>query len=248
MPREFRPIANPYIVGNPIEDPRMFFGREDDFSYIKQKTTGQEKGGLFVLCGGRRSGKTSILFQVKRGRLGERFLPVLIDMQSITVRNDAEFLAKLAKEVAAAAASPDLDFTTDYEQAAQANPELALTDFVAKAVAVTGGRKLLLMFDEYELFESLFDSGKLTLNILRRLASLIESDHGVFIIFTGSEKLNARAPRYWKEFLPKAQHRHISFLSESDAMRLIHEPLKGLAEYAEGVSARIFALECTKTP
>ena len=46
----FRPIHNPYIVGNPIKDRDMFFGREDDFTYIRQKITGgKQGGGLLVL-------------------------------------------------------------------------------------------------------------------------------------------------------------------------------------------------------
>ena len=91
----------------------MFFGREDDFEYIRKKVTGGKEGGLLVLCGTRRSGKTSILFQIKGGRLGEDFLPILIDMQAMTVQDDAEFLAKLAQEVIAALESPDISFERD---------------------------------------------------------------------------------------------------------------------------------------
>ena len=92
----FQPIHNPYIVGNPIQEQKMFFGREDDFTFIQQKVTGGTKGGLLVLCGSRRSGKTSILFQIMNGRLGDDFLPVLIDMQAMTVENDLDFLIKLS--------------------------------------------------------------------------------------------------------------------------------------------------------
>jgi hypothetical protein len=43
-----------------------------------------------VFCGERRSGKTSILFQILNGRLGERFLPVLVDMQILAgIRDDS---------------------------------------------------------------------------------------------------------------------------------------------------------------
>jgi len=43
-----------------------------------------------VFCGERRSGKTSILFQILNGCLGERFLPVLVDMQILAgIRDDS---------------------------------------------------------------------------------------------------------------------------------------------------------------
>jgi len=74
---------NPYIVGNPIKTREMFFGREDDFQYVERKIGAARTNQVLVFCGERRSGKTSILFQILNGRLGERFLPVLVDMQMI---------------------------------------------------------------------------------------------------------------------------------------------------------------------
>ena len=48
LPKELRtfvPIEpNPYIVGNPIRTERMFFGREDDFRYVRTKLEGVEPG------------------------------------------------------------------------------------------------------------------------------------------------------------------------------------------------------------
>ena len=73
----FTPIANPYIVGNPIKTAEMFFGRQDDFDFIKRKLESGDKSYIIVLCGERRSGKTSILFQILSGRLGKNFIPIL---------------------------------------------------------------------------------------------------------------------------------------------------------------------------
>src|SRR6185503_9618148 len=56
-------------------------------------------GGLLVFCGERRSGKTSILFQILDRRLGPDFIPVLIDMQSMAVSNEVDFLCRLSREV-----------------------------------------------------------------------------------------------------------------------------------------------------
>jgi hypothetical protein len=53
------PLVNPYIVGNPIVNRNLFFGREDDFAFIRNKVTGSGTGGILVLCGTRRSGKSS---------------------------------------------------------------------------------------------------------------------------------------------------------------------------------------------
>ena len=237
----FRPISNPYIVGNPIKDRKLFFGREDDFAYLQKKITGDKQGGVVVLCGARRSGKTSILFQIFGGRLGDRFVPILIDMQSITVQNDAEFLAEIAKKCIDAVASPELSFD-EYLAESRANPHGAFANLSTRLDRALAGRKLVMLFDEYELFENCIDKKTLSVEVFNLLSNWMEHKEGVFIVFTGSDKLEARSPSYWEKFLGKAIHRRISFLSESDTLRLIREPVDGVVTYDEGVPDEIYRL------
>jgi hypothetical protein len=237
----FRPISNPYIVGNPIKDRKLFFGREDDFAYLQKKITGDKQGGVVVLCGARRSGKTSILFQIFGGRLGDRFVPILIDMQSITVQNDAEFLAEIAKKCIAAVAAPELSLD-EYLAESRANPHAAFANLSTRLDRALAGRKLVMLFDEYELFENCIDKKTLSVEVFNLLSNWMEHKEGVFIVFTGSDKLEARSPSYWEKFLGKAIHRRISFLSESDTLRLIREPVTGVVAYDEGVPDEIYRL------
>jgi hypothetical protein len=239
---DFRLIPNPYIVGNPIEDRSMFFGRVEDFEFINRKVTGNRTGGIIVLCGSRRSGKTSILFQIKGGRLGERFLPVLVDMQSITAQNNREFLQTLASEVASALGERDSLLTEDFLQRLENNPLLAFNEFTAKVSEMLGDRNLILMFDEYELFESHIERDRFSADVLNLLAYWMENSEGIFFLFTGSDKLEERDPLYWDSFLGKALHRRISFLRRGDTLRLIHDPVEGLVEYKEGVEDMIIDL------
>lgn len=238
----FSLIPNPYIVGNPIEDRNMFFGRVEDFEFINKKVTGNRTGGIIVLCGSRRSGKTSILFQIKGGRLGERFIPVLVDMQSITAQNNREFLQTLASEVASALGERDSLLTEDFLQRLENNPLLAFNEFTAKVSEMLGDRNLILMFDEYELFESHIERDRFSADVLNLLAYWMENSEGIFFLFTGSDKLEERDPLYWDSFLGKALHRRISFLRRGDTLRLIHDPVEGLVEYKEGVEDMIIDL------
>lgn len=111
LPRELRsfvPIEpNPYIVGNPIRNEQMFFGREDDFRYVRTKLEGASQGVVIVFCGDRRVGKSSILYQVLNGRLGERFAPVFVDLQEMVVASDAELFARMSRLIAEAVARAD---------------------------------------------------------------------------------------------------------------------------------------------
>jgi hypothetical protein len=238
----FQTIPNPYIVGNPIEDRRMFFGREDDFNYIRQKVTGGQQGGLIVLCGTRRSGKTSILFQIKQGRLGEDFIPILIDMQSMTVNDDTEFLARLTREITTAVDDPALTVEKDFAVAPGSNPYKLFHQFSQSLSTVLGQRKLVLLFDEYELVETHIDKGRISIDILNLLANWMETRHGVFVIFTGSDRIEERNPHYWQAFMGKALHRRISFLSRDDTLRLILEPVRNLVDYDADIPERIHVL------
>lgn len=237
------PLVNPYIVGNPIESRSLFFGREDDFAFIRNKITGGGTGGILVLCGTRRSGKTSILFQIRNGRLGDSHVPVLLDMQSLTVGRDADFLARLGQEIALALADPQLQAVADsLRSAADAEAYRKFRIFLDRLPAHLRGRRLVLLFDEYEIIETCIRDGKISKGILQLLAGWLEHDRGIFIIFTGSDKLEQRDPVYWQSFLGKALHRRVSFLSRNDTLRLIREPVAGEVVYEDGIPELIFEL------
>lgn len=238
-------IQNPYIVGNPIEDRNLFFGREDDFLFIRNKICGQDKGGLLVLCGSRRSGKTSILFQIKNGRLGPEFVPALIDMQAMVVDNDADFLAEIVHAISVGLGQPGAELESVFEQLLEergGNGGRAFQDFLTYLSGLLSGRKVVLMFDEYELFETHIRKDRFSTDILHLLANWMEHREGVFIIFTGSDKLDERRPGFWEHFLGKARHRRISFLSRSDTLRLIEKPVEGVVDFDEDCLESIWSI------
>jgi hypothetical protein len=239
---DFQPIHNPYIVGNPIKDRKMFFGREDDFNYIKQKVTGGKKGGLLVLCGSRRSGKTSILFQIMNERLGEEFLPVLIDMQAMTVENDLDFLIKLAKGIIDTIGDDEISLERHFLAKRSEGSLAAFDSLIDKINERLDGKKLILLFDEYEIFESHIAKNLISTEVLHLFANWIEHREGVFIVFTGSDKIEERTAEYWSHFLGKALHRRISFLSKADALRLVEEPVRDVVRYEDGLPERIYTL------
>ena len=111
LPKELRayvPIEpNPYLVGNPIRTEKMFYGREDDFRYVRTKLEGVSQGVVIVFCGERRAGKSSILYQLLNGRLGERFIPVFVDLQEMVIATDSEFFARISRLIAEAVARAD---------------------------------------------------------------------------------------------------------------------------------------------
>ncbi len=236
----FTPISpNPYIVGNPVRGRAMFFGREAEFNLIRKRFEHSEHGGLLVFCGERRSGKTSILFQILDHRLGPAFIPVLIDMQSMAVGSEAEFLMRVSEEILTAIgtgvegiASPDFS--------GESSRSTIFARFVQQCLRAQPGRKLILLFDEYELFENKIDAGLLSEDVLNILAALMENA-SVFMVFTGSQHLEQRRRDYWS-ILGKSGYKTVSYLEHDDALNLIRQPVAGRLDYEDAAVEAIIRM------
>lgn len=239
-PPTFRPISpNPYIVGNPVRDPNMFFGREAEFEFVRKRFLDTERGGLLVFCGERRSGKTSILFQILERRLSDDFIPVLLDMQSMAIKSEAEFLSRISDEISSVLESEGVPVVAPHFDGMQ-EPSLVFRDFIKKVLRAYPGKKLVLMFDEYELFENKIDTGILSEQLLHMLSNLMET-LSVYLVFTGSQHIEKRQRDYWR-ILSRSLFRAVSYLQKDDALRLIRQPVKGRVEYAPGVDEAIYRL------
>lgn len=274
LPRELRnyvPIEpNPYIVGNPIRTEAMFFGRQDDFRYVRTKLEGVSQGVVIVFCGERRVGKSSILYQVLNGRLGDRFIPVFVDLQEMVVSSDSELFARVSRLIADSLArvgpanEPAVSGKADASIGLGAvgvrtvqsggnprvpvpqfdgrNPYPIFLDFLDGVLASIGDRTLLILMDEYELLEGKVDEGKLSTEFFTFLAGLMDNRERLALIFTGSRRLEERDKKYWRELLRRSLFRKVGFLSTNDTIRLITEPVAGRAVYGRGVIEQIVRL------
>jgi hypothetical protein len=116
------------------------------------------------------------------------------------------------------------------------------TRFIGKVNESLAGKKLIILFDEYEIFESHIDKGMISTEVLHLLGNWIDYKGGAFIVFTGSDRLDERTAPYWSGFLTKALYRGVSYLSKSDTLRLILEPVEGAVDYVDDVPEKIWTL------
>jgi hypothetical protein len=228
----FRPIEpNPYIVGNPVRSPEMFFGREEDFQFIRTKLRGERHGCVIVLCGERRTGKTSILYQILNGRLGQDFLPVFLDMQGMIVQRDAEFLDGLAsriREVIATYCGSGRDILP-----AAVDSYQDFNQFMDVAAGLAGHCRLVLLIDEYELIETKVKDAKLGGEIFSYFNSLLLRYPQLSFVFTGSKGLAVSGA--WTALLERSIYRKISFLARKDAQELVRAPLQNRVFFTSGM-------------
>lgn len=239
----FKLIPNPYIVGNPIKTTDMFYGRQGDFEFLKRKLGSSAESYVVVLCGERRSGKTSILFQVLNGRLGDHFMPVLIDMQTMAgLQNESEFFEKVASEIYKTLPGTEGLASKYVFSNLQNNPYQLFDKLIDDLNNKFPGKNLIFLVDEYELIDAKIEEGSLKINFIRYLAGLLESGRRVSFVMTGSEKLDQREGEHWNILFGKALYRNVSYLQESDTHRLITEPIKGAIKYPKEVLNKIYRL------
>jgi len=236
----YTPITvNPYIVGNPVREENMFFGRQDDFDFIRKHLEHETAGVCLVICGERRSGKTSVLYQILNGRLGEGYFPTLIDFQLYgNVRDMDEFFQIMVRDIIESLRRRDLA-TPEEDLPAGFRAFEAILDFL---IRTHPDRKILLLLDEYEIMENLVRQDILHPSVIGLLAGLLERHPALNYVLTGSTRLEDRDGAIWQHLIAKSIYRKISYLTQRDTCRLIEEPLAGLVYYEAGVPERIYRL------
>lgn len=242
-PEGFVTIPNPYIVGHPVKGSQMFHGREDAFRFIAQNLEGVADRTL-VLHGQRRTGKTSILYQLLNGRLGSNFVPVLIDMQELApiIENTADFLGEMAYQLARTAQKASINIDEPEIEAFEKSAVRTFNRFLDRLDDSLGDRRLIIMFDEFELIEGKISEGKLDADLLGYFRSLMQHRQRLVFIFTGTHRLEEMSHDYWSILFNIALYRRISFLNRADAVRLIREPVSGKLDVDELAVEKIINL------
>ncbi len=232
---------NPHIAGPPIVNPEMFFGRQADV----EKIIGLIKHNFVMLTGFRRIGKTSLLHQLayqlqKLENQKEQFIPVLINIEGTP---EAEFFHTLMEEIAGAILK-----ILDVELPSLLSFNLLNTNYSARdfsrdlqtilknlAETTPQPSHLVLLLDEMD-----------TLNVytletqsqLRRVFQRFTNTN-LSVVVAGAKLqqhwAGESSPFYNMFILVK-----LAPFPETEARRLITEPVKGVYDYNEEAINHIF--------
>lgn len=250
--------TNPYVVGVPVRDPSMFFGRKDMLRQVRCALTNRAQPTSIVFYGGRRVGKTSVLNQLHSGYLGEDFVPVLINMEETAETDTESFLRGLAEKAVAAihtrtrfrerfddprvaveggsldaahtcGASQDVSIrVSEYDWA---KPYAAFIEFLEAVREQLGGRKLLFLVDECERIRSLVEGGLMAQEIYGYLKSLTESELPIAFVFTGSHRVSLDRNEFLPHLFSACEFHEVTFLERGDAEDLVRDPAREWLTY-----------------
>jgi len=224
---EFRPIPNPYAPGTPLApDSPIFFGRDDLFQFISENIAGLSRQNILVLIGQRRTGKTSFLQQLP-ARLGDDYLPVYIDGQSLGIDPGmANFFYDLSLAIVDTLEDEEISIDEPEPEDFKERPSSFFErTFLPRIFAAIGRQPLLLLFDEFEELEMRVASGKLDPSLFSFFRHLMQHDRRLDFIFVGTHRLESLSSDYWSIFFNIARYKHVAFLDENAARALIVEPV-----------------------
>lgn len=223
---KFRFIPNPYVVGTPLQPgSRLFFGREDVLQFIEDNLAAAHRNNL-VLIGQRRTGKTSILKQLPV-RLGEEFVPVYLDGQSMGLDPGLDqFFLTLATEIAFALEDRGFHLPLPQHETFAENPASTFErQFLGQVSQTIGNRHILVLFDEFEELETAVRRGRIDPAIFPYLRHLMQHTNNLSIIFCGTHRLEELAADYWNVLFNISLYKQVGFLERAEALRLIQEPI-----------------------
>ena len=230
---DFKRIPNPYVAGPPVRSAEMFHGRADVFQYVAENLSGTFQDRTLVIYGQRRTGKTSILYQLLSGRLGEKFIPVLVDMQALAlqIESTADLLGELAYQIGRAVRKAGINLEDPASDQFSAAPTRSFGRYLDSLEGLLEGRRVVIMFDEFEELEAKIVSGKIEPAILGYFRSLMQHSQVLILLFTGTHRMEELSHDYWSVFFNIALYRRISYLKPGEAEHLIRDPVSSLLDY-----------------
>jgi HEAT repeat protein/AAA+ ATPase superfamily predicted ATPase len=229
VPREFRYIPNPYITGGPIKpgSKDMFFGRAPVFDFIRNNISSRTQKNVLIIQGERRTGKTSILYQIPE-ILGPEYICAFLDGQEFGKSSLDYFFYRMAKAISNSCAQYGIHVSPPPKTAFKKDPWYEFKDqFMEELSSALGDRYLIILFDEFESLEYAVDKGTMDAVIFNYIRNLMQHEERLVFIFAGVHKLEEMMQDYWGVMFNIALYWKVSFLDEDATRKLIVKPVEG---------------------
>jgi hypothetical protein len=228
---------NPYIIGRPINEQELLFGRENIFQFVEDNL----KLGIKVvfLYGQRRIGLSSLIHNIPKCVASEEFVFVIFDLQEHSNKPLSSLLHTLITESITYLNLDTHNITLPLASELEIETEIFERQFLTQVYQQLDGKKLVLFLKEFDTFESENPNSSIE-ELCRYLHSIIQRQDNLFIIFFISGQLADKS--YLLSLFENAPYQEVGLLDEKSAKQLITQPAKGLLEYDEDAVTAILQL------
>jgi tetratricopeptide (TPR) repeat protein len=229
---------NPYVIGVPIADRQLFFGREVLLQFIEDNL--RQGTTMILLYGQRRIGKSSVLAQIPAFIGSEQFCWVSFDWQNQGNRPLGHVLHALATAIVE---QLEADFLGTIPIPAAADLTLTPTrfsqEFLPQVMTHLAPRRLVWLLDEFDVLAD--DTANAAIDqILPYLNSLTASSPHLHLIPTIGRRPEELPTLL--NFFKSAPAQEVGLLDETSAIQLITRPAIGLLQYEPAAISAILHL------
>ena len=227
--------ANPYIPGQPVDNPELFFGRREALaSYREHLTRGRR---LFVVSGARRMGKSSLLRQIAAG-LPDDYVGVVVDLAEEHPKRLDWLLWRLSAEISEqVGAALGTKFPEPEWSEFEAHTDRLLDAFWPQVRSELGARCLVLLLDDVDRIQG--DAGELFGRFASFLSHWRERHPELVLVVSMSAPGDDDYARAHPNLFGGAVRIALGPLSGEEATRLISWPVHGALTYDYGVARRM---------
>ena len=235
--RRFVSVANPYSRysgGTPVEEQKMFFGRQELLERIYSEVISGPLGQCFVLYGQKRSGKSSVLRQLEK-RLHPPNLAIHVSLGTIDTAKAERSFVQVCIDSLYERLVHDFDMTDVLENnwprelQVESSPIESFRRSVRASTRLLEARKgwrevrPIFLIDEFTYVYEYIREGLLTPAFMRQWKSLLES-RTFDAVLVGQDTMPRFKEAYPNEFGVTHDER-ISYLSGSEARALAGNPI-----------------------
>jgi hypothetical protein len=234
--------VNPYIAGSPVTGTEMFYGREDVFAFVRRNLIGRHRDTPVVLYGQRRTGKTSVLYQLPR-HLDPSYRCIFVDLHSLNLAGMSNLMLGIANSISRGL-QRDHQVTVGVPERAAflADPRSAFeTMFLDEIWSALGKDHLVLALDEAVRLDEEVKAGQLEHEVFSYLRHLMQHYPRLNFIFSLGSGLEQMEKDYAFLFSVSLYHR-ISFLELADARNLISHPVRDHYQVTPAATAKILQI------
>jgi predicted MPP superfamily phosphohydrolase len=248
---DFKKLDNPYISGIPLQEKtELFVGRDNIMKEIirrvRRHPNKKEESNLVVLYGPRRSGKTSILKQL-RFIFDNSLEPIYIDLDSLTLVSEPspsrllEAIARIIIDEVYVNRGIKINLPSQNEFNEDAFS--AITNIIKDVISTYKPKNPVLMFDECDILSHFSKDIQNRQKLIDSLRSLIGHYRNAFFIFIFLD-INWKKDFALARLLTLAgKSLWVGLLPEKEARdELILKPIDGYFTYEEDILDRLIKL------
>ncbi|OUL34543.1 ATP-binding protein [Nostoc sp. 106C] len=217
---------NPYIIGRPIYEPELFFGREDLFNFVQDNLN--KRAQVILLHGQRRIGKSSVLSQIPNFITLEQFLFVPLSLEGKSQKSLSEVLHELARDIIDYLELSYLQVALPSKRDLEEDAQIFFNNFLPQIYQVIDGKNLVLLLDEFDVLADSNEDSAVS-HFFPCLQSIVYWHKELFIIPVVGRQLDDM-PNLLSLFR-QAPHREIGLLDRHSTERLIVKPAEGILRY-----------------